>query len=126
VEPLDGGFQLLAAILDDLPRGRIHDHFRGNAQSDVLESGVSHVLRLGSGNIAGETLRGIVPGKAEPAADVGTRRQALRAAAGHVADAFRDGGKGGCDRQAAGSHAGQAQEVTSGDPGGVGHKGKSF
>ena len=121
VEPLDGGFQLLATLLDDLARGRVHDHSRGDAQADMLEPDVGHVVRFGRGNVVGEMLRRVVPGKTEPLADVGTRCQAIRAAAGNLARAF-GGGKRGCDRHAAGGNAGQSQEITAGKRGRGGHR----
>jgi hypothetical protein len=85
-------------------------------RADVLEPEVRHVVRLGSGNVVGEVIHRVVPGKAEPLADVGTRRQAFRTAAGHLARAF-GGGKGGADGKAAGGNAGQSQEVSSGNRG---------
>ena len=89
VKPLDGGFQLLAALLDDLARGRIHDDARGNAQADMLEPEVGHELRLGIGNVVGEMLGRVAPGKTEPEADIGARGQAIRAAAGHRGRSLR-------------------------------------
>ncbi len=80
----------------------------------MLEPDLGHVVRLGSGNVVGEMFRRVVAGKAEPLADVGARRQAIRAAAGHLAQAI-GGSKEGGDGQTADSNAGHSQEVTSGN-----------
>jgi hypothetical protein len=115
MEPLDGGFELSAALREDLARGRVHDHARRNAQADVLEPDPSHVLRLGSGDVVVEVLRRVIAGKAEPLADVGTGRQAIQAATRHLARVLVGGGKNVGHRQAAGGNAGQSEEVTSGE-----------
>ena len=120
VKPLDGGFQLLAALLDDFARGSIHDDPRGHAQAHVLEPDPGHESRLGLGNIVGEMLSRVAPGKTEPLADIGAGGQAIKAAAGHRRQRI-GGGQGRGDGQAAGAKGGQAQKGTSVNRGQVRH-----